>query len=182
MIASTSPVLTIYGLETLSIFRGLIVRGYSSTWPLQPDCLTVIMPYDLFCAIIGHGDEVLKVNIDKAETVTDLKICIKQAAAQMLASIDAHTLKLYKTSIDISETYMEVMQIISQSATWAEALPAIPTNSPNVAKKVERMNGARQLSVIFTSDEPIPGEEKLRIVVELPPGESKRFKGVWCRC
>ena len=79
--------------------------------------MSLAMPNPLFCAIISE-DTLLPIKFNGTQTVAELKDVIKAKAAQTLASVDAHTLTLYKVNIDISnkETSSGVKKQISQSS------------------------------------------------------------------
>ena len=157
---------TIYSPVTLQIS----LEGAAGTSHLGSHNL-LTMSYTLYGVIIGDTDA-FNLKVDQTWTMSALRDHIKEKAAQMLASIHAHHLTLYKANIDISseEAYIQVMKAISQNATWAEALQDIPLQYTNNTQVERIILPSRRLSAIF--DEPTLDEDNVRIVVELPPGES----------
>ena len=125
------------------------------------------------CAIIGEG-LVCLVQINKTQTVHDLKECIKEKVAPTLASIGAAALKLYKVNIDIRENDEDdgdetkcdrAFLTISQNTTYTQEIQDLSTEPKQVLT-----NPSRKLSAIFQSSRPVDGW--IHILVELPPGES----------
>ena len=114
-----------------------------------------IMPYTLFCAIIGHKDKApFSVKIDKTETVYELKTRIKAKNEHALASLNAYDLMLYKVDIDVSkkDTLAEVLLQISQGS--------ITTNGE-----------LNPLSTISEYYEATPRGKRIHILIQLPRGE-----------
>ena len=73
------------------------------------------MAYTLYCFVLGEAAP-FPVKIMKGQTVGELKEEIKKKMKK-LASIDAHTLPLYKISVDVSDTsnYDSTIRELSQS-------------------------------------------------------------------
>ena len=127
------------------------------------------MPYALVCAIIGDK-ETFEFDIQETETVGGLRNRIKAEKAQTLASVGARNLTLYKVDIAAADAYSEVMHAISQSATCAQVLRAIPQLQNTVEDTVKELtNPFHKLSTIFPST---PAENTIHILVQLPPCES----------
>ena len=114
------------------------------------------MPYELFCAIIGHKG-LITLNVDGTWTVGKLQEHIKEKKPHLLASYEADTLVLYKVDIDVSNKEI----------------------SPGVIEQIRqgsiKGHGEELISALSLSDywgEGLPKPKAINILVELPPGES----------
>ena len=137
------------------------------------------MPYNLCCAILGHKTA-FSVDIDETRMVGELKDEIKAKKAHALSSYDADSLVLYKVNINIpdngdnDEAYHQVIAKISQNTTYTQEIQNLS------AEQQVLTNPLRRLSTIFGELSPV--DTGIRILVELPPGESVDSidPGVWC--
>ena len=135
----------------------------------------------VWCAIIGK-ELVFSIQINKTQTVYDLKKRIKEKVPSTLASIDAASLKLYKVNIDIDDgddgdevKFDRAIRAISQNPTYTKEIQDLSTEPKQVLT-----NPFRELSAIFQSSPPVDGW--IHILVELPQGESidSMDPRVWC--
>jgi len=115
--------------------------------------------YKLFCAILGERTDSFPINIDESQTVGDLKGQIKKENAQLLISIDARTLILYKVDIDIAVNNAAYQQVIEQISDKMVTTPMEPLINPS-----------QTLSDIFGQS--TPAGRRINILVERPPGQS----------
>jgi len=124
--------------------------------------------YKLFCAIFGQQTDAFHVNIDKAQTVSDLKGEIKKEIQQTLGSIDHGALTLYKVDIDVSD-----------NAAYHKAIEQIHHNTVTASKEL-LSNPVHELSAIFGQS--IPAGGRIHILVQLPLGQSIDLVNprVWC--
>jgi len=115
--------------------------------------------YTLFCVIIGERTDSFPIHIDETQTVGDLKREIKKKNAQLLSSIDARTLTLYKADIDIDVDDTAYKQVIQQISNYTVTAPMEPLINPS-----------HKLSAKFGQS--TPAEQRIHILVEQPPGQS----------
>ena len=113
------------------------------------------MAFKLICAIIGE-ESLFSVIIDQAQTVHELKNCIKKEKQHGLASYAATSLTLFKlnTTIPDDEAAERVTQDIRQGSI----------------KDTEKMVPVFRLSRYFNEEDFC--ETKVHIVIQLPQGES----------
>jgi len=115
--------------------------------------------YTLLCAIIGERTDPFPIHIEETRIVGDLKEDIKMKKKRVLAEIEADTLALYKTDIDIDATDTAYKQVIQQIS-----------NNTTTAPKEPLLNPSHKLSAKFGKS--IPADGRIHILVERPPGQS----------
>jgi hypothetical protein len=122
------------------------------------------MPYTIFCAITGY--EPFSVNIDETRTVGELKNSIKAKAAQILASVDALALTLYRIDVAATDNMKTTMEAVGRSAQ-------------NVSSR-DPLRPLLSLQAVYPP--PGPPGMMVHIFVQLPSSESidSIDPRVWC--
>ena len=121
------------------------------------------MPYPLYCAIIGDKN-LITLDVNETWSTGQLQNYIK---AKKETRGPARTLTLYKVNIDISsdEALEHAMGTVSRNTTYTQEIQDLSTESGRVLT-----NPLDKLSTIFGQSPPV--DTRIRILVELPPGES----------
>lgn len=120
------------------------------------------MSNSVWCFLVG-GAYIFPVNIDRTETVGDLKVGIKTVQRQKLRDIDADDLTLYRVNIKDPRT---TVHTIAQFNQFSQSL-----NEDNA------LDDMQQLSVAFHG---VPPGKPYYVLVQPPKGQSIYSKACCC--
>ena len=112
----------------------------------------------LFCFIPG-GEDIFSIKIDDVETVDELKVKIKK---RMVLELNPVALMLYKINVDVD---------ISDPGQYKTKLEEISRSDYVFTPKKIFLHPMEILKTVFGSSDPIENQKRIRVLVELPPGE-----------
>ena len=123
------------------------------------------MPYTLYCAILGDKN-LITLDVNESWSTGQLQNHIKETQE---TPGPARTLTLYQVNIDISsdEAFEHAIRKVSQNTTYTQEIQDLSTEPKRVLT-----NPAFKLAKYFEFEKLHVPEESIRILVELPLGES----------